>query len=826
MKHHIIRLTGLLSILVLAAVTVAGTWSSNNFFYQPSIGARGSEEKHNFDAGLQRVDAHLGKHKTLGDPGYATLSEALNTIGTQTEVTLTIPAGTFPVAASTTIPANIALRILKGGKFDISDGAILTIAGYIDAGPYQIFSGPGAVTLGGVNQIYDIWFASPPDDPEGNVAAGIGSIFIKTSAGTPIFFMKASGTGTTGWATMSEGGGATQFSTLTDTPSSYSGNAGKEVSVNSSANGLTFKPKAFITLGEDGYATLPDALNAIGSTNTTLVVPTEAGAVAMSSNTAIGSNINLKVENGAYFDISDGVTLTINGPIDAGPYRIFAWTGTGKVEGLERCALIRADWWGPAGDGSTDDTDAVGAAINAAEGTNVWLEFTPGKRHAVDQIVVDQNQTLIRAYGVTFIHNGDNKALMEWRSATSQALRFFEWHGGTFVAKQSDTNPTTDVIFVKRLFHCLARDITIFCGTEGTVGQYANQTPHAAYGIRLYGKPGEGGMYYNTFDHFQIFGAKKAAIKTDGPTGKIGLHTIQTNLSEATVGNYIRGLSSGATGVISTVDDTYDYIYLNNPSTTKFIAGETLAETTDGTSGGDTGTTYTNSQNGEEILNRANGNTFISPWILGNYWGFHAYHGGATNFIGGTFEYNGPYNIVAEIGASVQLLGTHAENAQTEDVYVPPDPAMEARWTSRSVFLGSYANTPDEHTAKWFSIIRGYDEVYSGSKVKGRGEAYFEVMANAPGNWAYRAMVTGDTQVRCAIGANGRIWFSPGSGALDTSLSRVAPGIVATGSGGGIGVGNTVSNTHTPTGATARAMPIYDHTGSLLGYVPIYGSQW
>jgi len=43
---------------------------------------------------------------------------------------------------------------------------------------------------------------------------------------------------------------------------------------------------------------------------------------------------------------------------------------------------------------------------------------------------------------------------------------------------------------------------------------------------------------------------------------------------------------------------------------------------------------------------------------------------------------------------------------------------------------------------------------------------------------------------------------------------------------GGLGVGNTAANTNTPSGATARAMPVYDANGSLLGYIPIYAAQW
>jgi hypothetical protein len=43
---------------------------------------------------------------------------------------------------------------------------------------------------------------------------------------------------------------------------------------------------------------------------------------------------------------------------------------------------------------------------------------------------------------------------------------------------------------------------------------------------------------------------------------------------------------------------------------------------------------------------------------------------------------------------------------------------------------------------------------------------------------------------------------------------------------GGIGVSNSATNTNTPSGATAHQLPIYDEAGSLLGYIPVYGSAW
>ena len=78
MKHQIIRITGIFGFLLLAVAATAGTWSANKFFYQPALDARGSTEKNNFDTGLNRVDTHLANEKTLGDPNYSTLAEALD----------------------------------------------------------------------------------------------------------------------------------------------------------------------------------------------------------------------------------------------------------------------------------------------------------------------------------------------------------------------------------------------------------------------------------------------------------------------------------------------------------------------------------------------------------------------------------------------------------------------------------------------------------------------------------------------------------------------------------------------------------------------------
>jgi hypothetical protein len=345
MKQQFIRLVGILSLVLMAVVATAGTWSDNQFFYEPDLGARGPGEKANFETGLARVDAHLGKYKTLGDPNYSTLAQALTTIGSN-QVTLTIPAGTVAVTGNTAIPGNIALQVRNGGKFEVASGVTLTINGTVEAGPYQIFSGTGAVILGGVSTVYDVWFASPPSTPEGAIAASVGARFIKTIGSAPLVYVKESGTGNTGWiaaSTLSHthtssqvglgnvtndaqlkrsagdissfaektaptggdliliedsansfnkkkvqitnlpgGSGSTTFTGLSDAPDSYTGQAGKVVRVNAGGTALEF--------GNPDHAhanqTYLDAINQnLASTNS----PTFAGMTVNNNITVSGT---------------------------------------------------------------------------------------------------------------------------------------------------------------------------------------------------------------------------------------------------------------------------------------------------------------------------------------------------------------------------------------------------------------------------------------------------------------------------------------------------------------------------------------------------------
>jgi hypothetical protein len=575
MKHQLIRVTGIFCLLLLAVTATAGTWSTNNFFYQPSLEARGATEKNNFDTGLNRVDAHLGKYKTLGDPSYSTLAEALTTIGSNS-VTLTIPAGTVAIASNTTIGSNIALRVFKGGQFNVNGGITLTINGPIDAGPYQIFSGTGTVTLGGVSTIYDVWYAVPPSNPEGNIAAPIGSRFIKTAGSAPLVYVKQSGTGTTGWVASSGGSGATAFTGLTDVPSTYSGQAGKSLRVNPNSDGLEYYApsssggvRPFITFGEDGYATISQALTAIGSTATTLVIPAEAGAVPITSNTTIPANVDLRILKGGRFDIANGVTLTINAPIEAGPYQIFSWTGTGainlKSSPTKECYL---QWWG-AQPGLTNDISAsllkayqsltIGQSIRVTN--DVWrlaapMEYVPAagwtsclESLLLPDLVGDSNDGSVIFLAV----GGSNDGI----TIGGYYNGYEKWVQGCHIKNLTFLGDTAACRHALNLrlwnHHGGTEKINLFCGStdaavrlaqvengrwEFNLGygyvKYNGTIPYAQMknGVLVEPEPGGWGLGAGTFNHFKVQKTFSAGctygLKMDTSSGFVDAGDIET----------------------------------------------------------------------------------------------------------------------------------------------------------------------------------------------------------------------------------------------------------------------------------------------------------
>jgi hypothetical protein len=114
------------------------------------------------------------------------------------------------------------------------------------------------------------------------------------------------------------------------------------------------------TFRTSDYTTFSQALTS--ANNNTLIVDS---TIAITSNTTIPSTVQLIVNNGALFTVNTGVVLTINGALNASPYKIFNCVGTGNVKIGPETPIVYAEWWGTTNDNSSDDAIAIQAACNS-----------------------------------------------------------------------------------------------------------------------------------------------------------------------------------------------------------------------------------------------------------------------------------------------------------------------------------------------------------------------------------------------------------------------------------------------------------------------------
>lgn len=107
----------------------------------------------------------------------ATLTKALAKVGSSNDRCFVLTPGTWTITSDLTITSNITLKCPPGVNLAVSSGITLTIQGPIEAGPYQIFSGSGTVTISGVQIIHDQWADGSGNDyyPSTNNSIELGA---------------------------------------------------------------------------------------------------------------------------------------------------------------------------------------------------------------------------------------------------------------------------------------------------------------------------------------------------------------------------------------------------------------------------------------------------------------------------------------------------------------------------------------------------------------------------------------------------------------------------------------------------------------------------
>lgn len=130
---------------------------------------------------------------------------------------------------------------------------------------------------------------------------------------------------------------------------------------------------------------------------------------------------------------------------------------------------------------------------------------------------------------------------------------------------------------------------------------------------------------------------------------------------------------------------------------------------------------------------------------------------------------------------------------------------------------GSYQTIIDD-------MMPDYGTTYSNTVTDPRGRVTITATGTSVA-WGVKAQ--SDAGVRLRTTASGTFDWGPGDGTLDTRLERRGPNTLATGSNdkfiadGGLGVSSLVPVSGT-LGTMIRRMPIYDETGTHIGYIPVY----
>ncbi len=116
----------------------------------------------------------------------------------------------------------------------------------------------------------------------------------------------------------------------------------------------------------------------------------------VSSDLVVPANIKLKLGEGVTISVAPGRRLTVLGLLDAPPEHILA--GEGEVFfDTDLHQRVYPQWWGAKGDGVSDDTAAVQAAINSL-GTKGGEVIIPKGTYVVDAIGIRSNIAL-RGHG-------------------------------------------------------------------------------------------------------------------------------------------------------------------------------------------------------------------------------------------------------------------------------------------------------------------------------------------------------------------------------------------------------------------------------------------
>ncbi|MHB9071776.1 MAG: hypothetical protein ACYC54_15560 [Sedimentisphaerales bacterium] len=195
-------------------------------------------------------------------------------------------------------------------------------------------------------------------------------------------------------------------------------------------------------------ATISSALGFIGSSEATLLIA--GGAWDISNSLTIPSNINLRFEMGSFFNIASGISVKIEGKVDAGLYRIFS--GEGEVvfnfaNKADVAPYFYPQWWG-AVTGDTNDINIM------SRNTAAFNEALKWQKTFLADGIYKVNATIGTLYYGKLVGVGSSRSIIKTNDAsvtllnvTGEALvRDIGFEGGSRAVYTSTGNVDSTVI--------------------------------------------------------------------------------------------------------------------------------------------------------------------------------------------------------------------------------------------------------------------------------------------------------------------------------------------------------------------------------------------
>lgn len=227
---------------------------------------------------------------------------------------------------------------------------------------------------------------------------------------------------------------------------------------------------------------LSEALRVIGAKETTLCIDLPA---TVDGDTTVPATLELVFRKGGRVEHGEH-KVRINGPIDAGPYRIF--DGTGQLTMADNSiAELFVEWWGGAADGATDCTPAFASAMAAmADPTIQLLQGT------YLGVVAASNKT------VTLMGSGKRKTTLRNNAPASKTISLHGSGAGTTISDlKVDINGAreTGVLLSRCNYADVERVYIVGQGGKGTYALHVYSCTLSSFKDIMFGDDNEGHLY-------------------------------------------------------------------------------------------------------------------------------------------------------------------------------------------------------------------------------------------------------------------------------------------------------------------------------------------